>query len=226
MRSAVLALSAICLLAACNQNNAQAPGGASSSSAAPSTSGSGGLPTGSGAPYRADMTMTVGGHSTPAIMYRSGANSRTEMDTPAGHTIMIMNGDTHTGYSIMQIMGRTVATRIDMTSNPVPTDWKPEDVAAATRVGPCSAAGETGTEFTRTQETPQGQGTFGGCVTSDGIMLRTTVNGQTIMEATRIQRGPQDPSLFQLPPGVEAHDVGGASAAVRDAIAAAQAKGH
>lgn len=224
MRRAVLALAAVCLLAACNQNNAQAPGGASSS-AAPNSS-AGGLPTGNGAPYRADMTMTAGGHSMPAIMYRSGANSRTEMDTPAGHTIMIMNGDTHTGYSIMQIMGRTVATRIDISSNPVPTDWKPEDVAAATRVGPCSAAGETGTEYTRTSQTPQGQGTWGGCMTSDGILLRTTVNGQTIMEATRIQRGPQDPSLFQLPPGVEAHDVGGAGQAMRDAIAAAQAKGH
>lgn len=224
MRSAVLALATVCLLAACNQNNAQAPGGASSTAAAPSSSG--GLPTGSGAPYRADMTMTVGGHSSPAIMYRSGANSRTEMDTPAGHTIMIMNGDTHTGYSIMNIMGRTIANRIDISSNPVPTDWKPEDVAAATRVGPCSAAGETGTEFTRTSDTPQGQGTWGGCVTNDGIMLRTSVNGQTIMEATRIQRGPQDPSLFQLPPGVTAHDMSGSASAMRDAIAAAQAKGH
>lgn len=224
IRSAALAISALCLLGACNQNNAQAPGSESSASnAAPS--GGATMPT-SGVPYRADMTMTAGGRTSPAVMYRSGANSRTEMDTPAGHTIMIMNGDTHTGYSIITVMGRTIANRIDISSSNTPTDWNPSDVASATRVGPCSAAGENGTEYTRTVDTPQGSGSWGGCITSDGIMLRTTVNGQTVMEATRIQRGPQDAALFQLPPGVEAHDLGNAGDAMRDAIAAAQAKGH
>jgi hypothetical protein len=147
------------------------------------------------------------------------------MDTPAGHNITIMNGDTHEAYTIMQTAGRTLAYRMDISSSsssPVPTDWRPEDVAAATQVGPCSAAGETGTEYTRTTD----RGSYGACVTSDGIMLITKVNGATVMEATRIQRGPQDPSLFQLPPGVEAHDMGNAGQMMRDAIAAAQAKGH
>lgn len=221
MRSAILAVSTLCLLAACGQN-AQAP---DSSSAAPSTSSSDAAPSGGGSPYRAEMTMTVGGRSMPAVLYRSGASSRQEMDTPAGHNVTIMNGDTHEAYTIMQVMGRTVAYRMDMsnpTGNQMPTNWNPEDVAASTQVGPCSAAGENGTEYTRTTD----HGSWGGCVTSDGIMLRTKVNGATVMEATRIQRGPQDPSLFQLPPGVEAREMGNAGDMMRDAIAAAQAKGH
>jgi len=222
MRSALLAFTAICLLAACGQNTQNAGSGSNGSGAsatAPSGT-SGGMPV-STIPYRADMTMTVGGRTMPATMFRSGANSRTEMESPAGHTVMIMNGDNHEGYSMITVAGRVMATRIDLSTTPTAAgaDWKPEDVAAATRGGPCTAAGESGTEYTRTTD----NGSFGGCVTNDGIILRTSMNGHTVMEATRIQRGPQDPSLFVLPPGVHASDAG---AAIRDAMAAAQAKGH
>ncbi|MFG1376776.1 hypothetical protein [Xanthobacter autotrophicus] len=45
------------------------------------------------------------------------------------------------------------------------------------------------------------------CITSDGIALRTEVEvqgkKQTVFEALKLTRAPQDPKLFQLPAGVQ-----------------------
>lgn len=49
------------------------------------------------------------------------------------------------------------------------------------------------------------------CITADGIALRTEaeIDGHTrvLYEATEVTRGPQDPALFQLPPGVQVMNI-------------------
>jgi hypothetical protein len=45
------------------------------------------------------------------------------------------------------------------------------------------------------------------CLTSDGIILKQSRDGTLYWETTSIQRGPQDPSLFVLPPGVQVMDM-------------------
>jgi hypothetical protein len=39
------------------------------------------------------------------------------------------------------------------------------------------------------------------CITDDGVMLRAVTAGRTVLEATKVQYGPLDPSLFQVPAG-------------------------
>lgn len=53
----------------------------------------------------------------------------------------------------------------------------------------------------------KGAGKAVACVTADGIHLRTEVENdgkrQTVMEIGGLTRGPQDPKLFELPPGTQ-----------------------
>jgi len=39
------------------------------------------------------------------------------------------------------------------------------------------------------------------CVTADGVLLRVRVDGRVRADAARVEYGPQDPALFQLPQG-------------------------
>jgi hypothetical protein len=41
------------------------------------------------------------------------------------------------------------------------------------------------------------------CVSNDGIMLQMKMNGEVVFNTTSIRRGPQDPSLFTPPAGVQ-----------------------
>lgn len=211
MRIAALALVSACALAACNPS---APSGQSADNAA-ANNGGGSAPAFGQASYRADMMMTAGGQSMPTVMYRSGSKTRTETTTPMGSQIMIMDTSTHEGFVILDIAGTTVARHIDAgaTTQVDPGQWRPEDLTATQQTGTCNVAGESGAEYTRTMDS----GSVVGCVTSDGIMLRTSMNGSTVMEATRIQRGPQEASLFTVPPGVqvvEGNDMSAIAAAV------------
>ncbi|MFG1347445.1 hypothetical protein V5F59_21340 [Xanthobacter autotrophicus DSM 431] len=81
-----------------------------------------------------------------------------------------------------------------------------------TRVGPgAPVAGEACelwiTEAPTSAPTGVVLGPTTACITADGITVRTEVelNGkkQQLFETTTLTRGPQDPKLFQLPPGVQ-----------------------
>jgi len=39
------------------------------------------------------------------------------------------------------------------------------------------------------------------CVAADGVLLRVRRDGRVLAGAARVEYGPQDPALFQLPPG-------------------------
>ena len=217
MRMRALAFVAACALAACNPS---APSGQSADNAGGNANG--GMPT-SNVSYRADMTMSrPDGGTMPALMYRSGAKTRTEVDAPTGRTIMIMDNSTHEGLMVMSMGGTTIGRRIDGSTpgNPGAEAFDPTTVVPAERTGTCNVAGESGAEYTRTTDA----GPIVGCVTSDGIMLRTSMNGRTIMEATHIQRGAQDAALFADPPGVTIVE-GNDMSAIAAAVARAQA-GH
>ncbi len=47
------------------------------------------------------------------------------------------------------------------------------------------------------------------CLTTDGVMLRASQAGQTLLEATTVSYGPQDPAVFTAPEGFQ--HVAGAS---------------
>lgn len=234
MRIAALALVSVFALAACSPS---APSGSSAGSggapAAPS-GGGGSFPQASNVSFRQEATMIrPDGGAMAEIIYRDGAKMRTEMNGPTGQMISIINSDTHEAFNIMHIAGRTMVTRTDLsqvqtgTHAPVDVDaLRAQMQSRAHRLGDCTAAGEHGGEWTI--DAPEGASTTTGsrsmCVTNDGIMIQMKVNGALAFDTQSLQRGPQDASLFQLPPGVQATNTRVPSqASVADAIARARA---
>jgi hypothetical protein len=39
------------------------------------------------------------------------------------------------------------------------------------------------------------------CITADGVLLRADSEGQALVSAVSVQYAPQDPAVFQVPPG-------------------------
>ena len=180
-----------------------------------------------------------GGGTMAEVIYHDGAKSRTEMNGPMGQIISIINSDTHEAFNITHVAGRTMATRTDLSqvqthaSTSVDVDaLRAEMRSRAHRLGDCSAAGEHGGEWS--MDAPAGVATTSGartmCVTNDGIMIQMKLNGSLVFDTQSLQRGPQDASLFQLPPGVQVTNTRMPSqASMADAIArarAAAAQGH
>lgn len=212
MRAALLALISACALAACNPS---APAGGDAAS-------SGGLfPNLTTASYRAEATIAQeNGQTIPVVMIRDGQKLRMEISADQGQSTIITNGETGESFVISTAAGRTMAMRMDMsTDNQDPTaDWQ-GDMATATLTGSCAIAGETGAEWTRDENgTPHTA-----CVTQDGIILRAREGDRTVWETTNVQRGPQSADLFTLPPGVQVMDLGNMGAAMEDALARAKA---
>ncbi len=232
MRIAALALVSVLVMAACSPSAPSGSNAGSGGSSAPSAGG-GGFPQASNVSFRQEATMIRPDGGTMAeVIYHDGAKIRTEMNGPTGQIISIINSDTHEAFNIMHVAGRTMATRTDLSQvqtgahAPVDVDaLRAQMQSRAHRVGSCAAAGESGSEWSI--DPPEGVATSGArtmCVTSDAIMIQMKVNGSLVFDTQSLQRGPQDASLFQLPPGVQATNTRVPSqASVADAIARARA---
>ncbi|MGD9981186.1 MAG: hypothetical protein AB7H66_01345 [Hyphomonadaceae bacterium] len=222
MRSAILALASVGLLAACN------PSGCSGANTAPGADSGGGLfPDLNGVAYRAEATLTNrDGETQPIVMIRDGRNSRIEIASGEGASTIITNGDTGESFVLTTQGGRTMALRAtgmgENFNNPADA-WQGELAQDATRTGDCTAAGETGAEWTKTTEA---DGTDTVCVTNDGIILRATDDGRVVWETTSVERGPQAASLFTLPEGAQVMDLGNMGNALNQALEAAKQRGN
>lgn len=99
-----------------------------------------------------------------------------------------------------------VAVRIEDADAPQPleTAWAALGADNARSVGDCEVAGERGHEWAPREETSGVERVA--CITSDGIVLKVTENGQTLWEATSLQRGEQDAALFGVPAGYQLID--------------------
>lgn len=75
------------------------------------------------------------------------------------------------------------------------------------RVGEDKVAGEPCDVWKIDPQLNAAAGPSTACITPDGIALRTEIEikgvKQQVFEATSLTRAPQDPALFQLPPGVQ-----------------------
>lgn len=99
-----------------------------------------------------------------------------------------------------------VAVRIEDADAPQPleTAWAALGADNARSVGDCEVAGERGHEWAPREETSGVERVA--CITNDGIVLKVTENGQTLWEATSLQRGEQDAALFGVPAGYQLID--------------------
>ena len=100
-----------------------------------------------------------------------------------------------------------VAVRIPDADAPQPleTAWAALGASGAQSVGACRVANEAGNEW-RARSTPHGVAERTACITSDGIVLRVTDGGRAVFQATALQRGPINPSLFGVPAGYQKVD--------------------
>lgn len=219
MRRSILAVVSVCALAACNPS---APAGQSADS------GGGGLfPDLNRTAYRAEATVNnQDGTTIPIVMIRDGRNMRMEVNAGDAPSTIITNGDTGESYIITTQGGRQYAIRASglnqAMTNPI-DEWQGDLAQSATRTGNCSVAGENGAEWTKT--TPE-DGTDTVCVTEDGVILRVTDDGRVAWETTSVQRGAQSASLFTLPEGVQAMDLGNMGNAMNQALEAAKQRGN
>ncbi len=218
MKRAVAVL-ALLALAACGQSTSST---SSTTASAGGSAGGGAFPTIGGVPHRLEATLTDpnSGRSTQLVQIRDGVKMRTEV-AGSRTVVSIMNFETHDAYALTTQGGRHIAMKmsLDPANLPGGVDWNGHvDGVTPTSAGPCSAAGENGTEWTSTHDGHTGST----CVTSDGILLRVKRDDQTILEATHVQRGPQDAALFEVPSDYQVMDVSGMGAAMRDALAKAK----
>ncbi|MEZ5994423.1 MAG: hypothetical protein R3C25_01575 [Hyphomonadaceae bacterium] len=216
MRVAVLAVMSALALAACNPStpSSQAP------SVSQADNGGGPFPNLANAAYRAEGVMSRGGQSIPVVMIRDGRKLRMEINASQGQSVIISNGETGESLIMTNMGGRTMAMRAteDQFDDPVES-WQGEMASTATRTGACSQAGESGSEWSRTES--DGNASTA-CVTGDGIILLATRNGETVWQTTSVQRGPQSADLFALPAGVRVMDLNNIPG-VADAMARARA---
>lgn len=210
MRIMILACVSVLALAACNPSGTSDSAGNTQGA---DSAANGGPPQNTGVSFRQEATI-IGpdGQAIPQVLIHEGGKIRTEMNGPGGSMINIVNSDTREAITIMQMGGRTIATRSMMPEPEAAADVTPEQIeqmrerlrATTRRGGSCSAAGETGTEWT--MGAPEGAEAMGErtmCITSDGITLQMKQEGRLVFDTQSIQRGPQDASLFQVPPGVQ-----------------------
>jgi hypothetical protein len=166
------------------------------------------------------------GTTIPIVMIRDGRNMRMEINAADAPSTIITNGDTGESYIITSQGGRQFAIRASglnqAMTNPI-DEWQGDLAESATRTGNCSVAGENGAEWTKT--TPE-DGTDTVCVTEDGVILRVTDDGRVAWETTSVERGAQSASLFTLPEGVEAMDLGNMGNAMNQALEAAKQRGN
>ncbi len=100
-----------------------------------------------------------------------------------------------------------VAVRLEDASAPQPLEgaWSALGADNARSVGDCEVAGERGHEWTP-RETTAGGVERTACITEDGIVLRVRENALVLWEATSLQRGAQDATLFGVPAGYQLID--------------------
>lgn len=213
MRLAALAFAVSTLaLAACNSN---APGGGVSADVSDA------FPDLAQASYRAEGTIMRGDQSLPIVMIRDGRKLRMELTTAEGQTTIIADRETGESFIVTNAGGALMAVRTSDLSSQVadPVEaWSGDLAATATRSGACSGAGQSGAEWTRTEDGEVKTV----CVTSDGILLKVTDDGRTVWETTQVERGPQSADLFAAPAGVQVMDLNSIPG-VADALARAKA---
>lgn len=95
-----------------------------------------------------------------------------------------------------------VAVRLNEKDAPTPMEqpWQALTEKNARSTGACNVAGEGGRLWTpRTAEA--GQTPRIACITDDGIVLQIQENGVSLWQATKLDRGAQNPGLFGIPAG-------------------------
>lgn len=141
-----------------------------------------------------EVTATMARATKPATVRYHGGLLRIEADMEGFSGVVIMDPRRSTGTVLANVLGNKVAMPIDPKNAPVKVPTRPQN---AKRTGRDRVAGESCDIWSFTN--PISKRTDTSCVTGDGITVRLVVDGRTEMEATKVIRRLQDPSLFSVP---------------------------
>lgn len=153
------------------------------------------------------LNPTTAATTTPTAAPAAGAPTTTAPSAPAATTTQpAAPGGTTVAAAPPPQAVTGVAVRIEDADAPQPleTAWAALGADNARSVGDCEVAGERGHQWAPREETSGVERVA--CITSDGIVLKVTENGQTLWEATSLQRGEQDAALFGVPAGYQLID--------------------
>jgi hypothetical protein len=182
-------------------------------------------------PYAAEYTMNGGDMERTMRILRSGANQRMESALPNGQTgIMLIEGASGKMYSFQMGDGAPKAAvlidRSKLGALAGTMDFEEEAKTTPPKhMGSDTVAG-IGCDIWRMDpaegETADAREV---CATRDGILLRVQEPGAQKPElvATKVDRGPQDPSLFAVPAGYQVVDMSECTNAMANMMEAAKA---
>ena len=156
------------------------------------------------AAYRVDAQIFPedGSAPMPLVLIRDGARTRLEVSLPnrGDAVFLVRDGET---LMIMRLLDGDLVVRAPADAAP-PIPDAGFAGADLRRVGDCAVAGENGSLY----ENPNTGGGRPGraCITADGIMLQAFEGERLVWQASTVRREPQDPALFEPPPGVSIID--------------------
>ena len=161
------------------------------------------------ASYSGDGVMTTDMGAVSFRVFADGAIERREMTTDEATHVVIKRPDRGVAYLLVPEDNMAMEIREDVGSMPASAG----EMAAfnPTPVGSEAIAGETATKYALSGVDARGAGFDGfAWLTDDGILLKLEGTSRLVagrgmpmtVELTSLARGPQDPSLFELPAGV------------------------
>jgi hypothetical protein len=160
------------------------------------------------ASYSATRVMASGGMSLSGPLYHDHGKERWERAAKGMQQVMILRPDLQKAFMVMPQMNMA----IEMGLADAPSVPSPEKYAqgAPVAVGQATIDGETTTEYRSEGQTARGPFVMRFWVTADGIVMKMQGESPEGIFESRLEnlrRGPQDPALFELPPGVQAMPV-------------------
>lgn len=154
--------------------------------------------------YMARFAMTGGGQTVDGTVHHTPDAERREMELDGMRQTMLLRADA--GEMLMLFPQMNAAMRMPMNKDP-----NVDAQEAFARMAPVAIGEETvnGEETTIYEVDAEIEGRF--WVTDDGIVMRTDMTaaeGPVFLELSQVERGPQDPALFEVPEGMEILDAG------------------
>jgi hypothetical protein len=167
------------------------------------------------ASYAGEGVMTSEAGAMPFRVFADGAIERREVTAENGTHVVIKRPDL--GVAYLMTPDDHMAVEVSGDAGSLPDSAEEMRTFDTAPVGSEKIAGEPATKYAVSGVNADGAGFDGfAWVTDDGILLKmegTASSGGTDMpmsvELTGLTRGPQDPALFELPPGMPVMRLGG-----------------
>jgi hypothetical protein len=162
------------------------------------------------APFSADSTFAAGGMTIDGKIWQQDGKRRQEMSVQGQNQTMIMRPDLGVMYMIMP--GTNMAMEMALSPEMAGADYEQILALSPQAVGEETVSGLPTTKYRIESDAGSvaGQMTGYSWITEDGIVVK--MEAEVMVDGTlqninfllqNVQRGPQDPALFELPAGLQ-----------------------